>query len=69
VRPVVYFLYRYVLRLGFLDGRQGFVFHFLHAFWYRLLVDVNLEELSAGFGERNGAPFGEGRRRAGGPGG
>jgi hypothetical protein len=45
VRPLGYFLYRYVLRLGFLDGKQGFVFHFLQAWWYRLLVDINLDEL------------------------
>lgn len=44
-RPVLYFGYRYLLRLGFLDGRQGFVFHVLQAFWYRLLVDINLDEL------------------------
>jgi len=47
VRPCLYFLYRYVVRLGFLDGRQGFVFHVLQGFWYRLLVDINLEELRA----------------------
>lgn len=45
VRPCLYFLYRYVLRLGFLDGREGFVFHVLQAFWYRLLVDINISEL------------------------
>jgi len=45
VRPAGYFLYRYVLRLGFLDGKQGFVFHFLQAWWYRLLVDINRDEL------------------------
>ena len=45
VRPALYFLYRYVGRLGFLDGREGFIFHFLQAFWYRLLVDINLLEL------------------------
>ena len=44
-RPTLYFLYRYVLRLGFLDGREGFVFHVLQAFWYRLLVDINIDEL------------------------
>lgn len=44
VRPFGYFLYRYVLRLGFLDGREGFVFHVLQGFWYRLLVDINIEE-------------------------
>ncbi len=45
IRSVLYFLYRYFLRLGFLDGKQGFTFHFLQAFWYRLLVDVHLDEL------------------------
>jgi len=45
VRPFGYFIYRYVFRLGFLDGKQGFIFHFLQAFWYRLLVDINRDEL------------------------
>lgn len=47
IRPCVYVFYRYVLRLGFLDGKQGFVFHVLQAFWYRLLVDINIDELRA----------------------
>jgi glycosyltransferase involved in cell wall biosynthesis len=45
VRPCVYVTYRYVIRLGFLDGREGFIFHVLQAFWYRLLVDVNIAEI------------------------
>jgi len=45
VRPFGYFFYRYVLRLGFLDGKEGFIFHFMQAFWYRLLVDINRDEL------------------------
>ncbi len=48
VRPFLYFGYRYVLRLGFLDGKQGLVFHFMQALWYRLLVDIYLDELAAG---------------------
>jgi glycosyltransferase involved in cell wall biosynthesis len=44
-RPALYFGYRYVLRLGFLDGQEGFVFHVLQAFWYRLLVDINIDEM------------------------
>jgi glycosyltransferase involved in cell wall biosynthesis len=44
VRPVLFFFYRYVLRLGFLDGWNGFVFHAFQAFWFRLLVDVNIAE-------------------------
>jgi glycosyltransferase involved in cell wall biosynthesis len=45
VRSFLYFLYRYFLLLGILDGKNGFVFHFLQAFWFRLIVDVRLEEL------------------------
>jgi hypothetical protein len=46
VRPTLYFCYRYFLRLGFLDGREGLVFHFLQGFWYRFLVDAVLFERS-----------------------
>jgi glycosyltransferase involved in cell wall biosynthesis len=45
IRPALYFFYRYVLLLGVLDGKNGFLFHFLQAFWFRLVVDVRLEEL------------------------
>jgi glycosyltransferase involved in cell wall biosynthesis len=45
VRPLLYFFYRYVLLLGVLDGPNGFLFHFLQAFWFRLVVDVRLREL------------------------
>lgn len=44
-RAFAYFLWRYVLRLGFLDGREGLVFHFLHACWYRFLTDVFLLDI------------------------
>lgn len=40
VRAFGYFLYRYVLRGGFLDGREGFIYHALQALWYRLLIDA-----------------------------
>jgi len=45
VRPALYFFYRYFVLLGFLDGATGMLFHFLQAFWFRLVVDVRLEEL------------------------
>ncbi len=45
IRPFLYFGYRYFLRLGFLDGKQGFIFHYLQGFWYRLMVDVVLDDL------------------------
>jgi hypothetical protein len=44
VRPLLYFFYRYIIRLGFLDGFQGFIFHFMQGFWYRLLVDIKIFE-------------------------
>ena len=44
-RAAVYFAYRYILRLGFLDGREGFLWHFLQGWWYRTLVDAKLLEL------------------------
>jgi hypothetical protein len=44
VRPLLYFLYRYFIRLGFLDGKEGLIFHFLQGFWYRFLVDAKLYE-------------------------
>ncbi|GAB4025123.1 glycosyltransferase family 2 protein [Spirosoma gilvum] len=44
-RPILYFIYRYFVRLGFLDGRPGFVWCFLQGLWYRYLVDAKLLEL------------------------
>ena len=44
-RAFVYFLYRYVFRLGFLDGQAGAAFHFLQGFWYRYLVDAKVAEV------------------------
>jgi hypothetical protein len=45
IRPGLYFFYRYFIRLGFLDGRQGLIFHVLQGFWYRFLVDAKLLEV------------------------
>jgi len=45
-RAFFYFFYRYFLKLGFLDGIIGFQYHFLHAFWYRFLVDVEICKLN-----------------------
>jgi glycosyltransferase involved in cell wall biosynthesis len=44
VRPFAYWFYRYVVRLGFLDGPEGLVFHFLQGCWYRFLVDAKIFE-------------------------
>ncbi len=44
LRAFGYFLYRYIFLLGFLDGKEGLVFHVLQAFWFRFLVDAKLFE-------------------------
>lgn len=44
-RALLYFLYRYLIRLGFLDGQAGFTFHFLQGFWYRYLADAKVMEV------------------------
>ena len=45
LRPFLYYIHRYIIKLGFLDGKEGFIFHYLHAFWYRFLVDVKIYQL------------------------
>ena len=45
VRPFLYFFYRMVFQLGFLDGHEGRVFHFLQSFWFRLVVDIKIDEI------------------------
>ena len=44
-RALSYFIYRYFFRLGFLDGFNGFLFHFYQGLWYRLLVDSKFQLL------------------------
>jgi glycosyltransferase involved in cell wall biosynthesis len=48
LRAFGYFFYRYVVRGGFLDGREGFIYHSLQAFWYRLLIDAMVFEARRG---------------------
>lgn len=44
IRPLLYFLQRYFLRFGFLDGKEGLIFHFLQGFWFRFLIDAKIWE-------------------------
>jgi glycosyltransferase involved in cell wall biosynthesis len=44
-RAFIYFFYRYVVRLGVLDGWAGTAFHVLQGFWYRYLVDAKVAEV------------------------
>jgi hypothetical protein len=45
IRPFFYFTYRYLIKLGFMDGKEGAIFHLLHAFWYRFLVDTKVYQI------------------------
>ncbi|HLH94769.1 MAG TPA: glycosyltransferase family 2 protein [Xanthobacteraceae bacterium] len=40
-----YFLYRMIVQLGFLDGKEGLVYHALQGLWYRFLVGAKVDEL------------------------
>ena len=44
-RPFLFWLYGYVVRLGFLDGVEGLIFHTLQRFWFRFLIDAKIWEL------------------------
>lgn len=44
LRPFIYFIYRYILRLGFLDGKTGFIFHFMHGLVYPMIIDIKYLE-------------------------
>ena len=45
IRSFVYFSYRYFIRLGFLDGKEGLIFFVLQTFWFRFLVDAKVFEV------------------------
>ncbi len=45
LRALLYYLYRYILKLGFLDGIQGMVWHFLQGFWYQMLIDAKIYQI------------------------
>lgn len=50
-RPFIYFIYRYVLKMGFLEGKEGFLWHFLQGWWYRTLVDAKIFEIKRSCGD------------------
>jgi hypothetical protein len=47
ISSFAYLIYRYIFRLGFLDGKEGLIYHLLQGFWYRFLVGAKLRELEA----------------------
>ena len=50
LRSFAYFIYRYIFKLGFLEGKEGFLWHFLQGWWYRTLVDVKIFEIKKACG-------------------
>jgi glycosyltransferase involved in cell wall biosynthesis len=44
LRALLLFLYRYFLRFGFLDGKEGLIYFVLQTFWFRFLVDSMIFE-------------------------
>lgn len=43
-RSWLLFIYNYFFKLGFLDGKEGFVYHWMYHRWYRCLVDAKILE-------------------------
>lgn len=49
-RSFAYFLYRYIFKFGFTEGKEGFLWHFLQGWWYRTLVDAKIFEIKKACG-------------------
>lgn len=45
LRAFLYFCVRYFIKGGFLEGKEGFLWHFLQGLWYRALVDAKIFEI------------------------
>jgi len=50
IRSFAYFIYRYIFKLGFMEGKEGFLWHFLQGWWYRTLVDAKIFEIKKACG-------------------
>lgn len=44
VRCWALFVFVYVFQGGFLDGKEGFVYHWMYNCWYRMLIDAKILE-------------------------
>jgi len=45
VRPFLYFFYRYIVRGGFLEGKEGLIWHTLQGFWCQFLIDAKIYQI------------------------
>jgi glycosyltransferase involved in cell wall biosynthesis len=60
VRPFLYFGYRYLVRGGFLDGKEAFLYHFLQGLWFPLLIDAKYLEMKWQKSRTEGLPVAAG---------
>lgn len=44
IRCWLIFIYVYIFQFGFLDGKEGFIYHWTYNRWYRTLVDCKIYE-------------------------
>lgn len=44
-RCFIWFIYREFFKLGFLDGKEGFLWNFFQGWWYRTLADAKVDEI------------------------
>lgn len=44
LRCWIYFLYAYIFKGNFLNGKEGFIYSFLYHLYYRMLVDMKIYE-------------------------
>lgn len=49
-RAFGYFVYRYIVKGGWRDGKEGFLWDFLQGWWYRTLVDAKVFEVKKACG-------------------
>ena len=45
LQPILFFIYTYVIKIGILDGKEGFIYYSLWAYWYRTLIHSKVKEL------------------------
>lgn len=65
LRAFLYFIYRYVFRLGFLDGIEGLIYHFLMGCWFFFYVDSLIYEAArTGVSKAESAELSDIRNRA-----
>jgi len=55
LRSFMYFSYRYIFKLGFLEGKEGFLWNFFQGWWYRTLVDAKIYEIKKNCGSNKEA--------------